>query len=98
MMKVELAYDAKAELGEGALWDAAAARLLFVDIMRGRVHEFDPASGSDRIFEVGEPVGALTPSNRGDLVLATKSGFRRLDRATGSLSRLALLEADIPDN
>jgi sugar lactone lactonase YvrE len=97
-MNVELAYDAKAELGEGALWDAAAGRLLFVDIMRGRVHEFDPATGADRVFEVGEPVGALTPTVRGDLALATKSGFLRLDRHDGALSRIALIEADIPDN
>lgn len=97
-MNIELALDAKAELGEGPIWDAATSRLLFVDIMRGRVHEFDPASGSDRLYEIGEPVGALTPTTRGDCVLATKSGFRRLDRATGTTSPLALVEADIDDN
>ena len=39
---IELALDARAELGEGPIWDADRARLLFVDIMRGHVHEFDP--------------------------------------------------------
>jgi sugar lactone lactonase YvrE len=35
---VDLAFDAKAELGEGPVWDPVAACLYFVDIERGRVH------------------------------------------------------------
>jgi sugar lactone lactonase YvrE len=98
LMNIDLVLDVKAELGEGPLWDAASQRLLFVDIMRGHVHEFDPVSGADRVFEVGEPVGALTPTRRGDLVLAAKTGFLRLDRGTSAITRVATVEADIPDN
>ena len=41
-LEIELVLDAKADLGEGPVWDAARARLLFVDITRGLVHAFDP--------------------------------------------------------
>ena len=34
-------------------------RLLWLDIPHGRVHRFDPATGSDDVFGVGKPVGAV---------------------------------------
>ena len=54
-MTIDLVLDAHAELGEGPIWDDERQRLMFVDIMRGVIHEFDPESGSDRTYEVGEP-------------------------------------------
>jgi sugar lactone lactonase YvrE len=98
MEEVELVHDAHAELGEGPVWDAAAARLLWVDILQGRIHRFDPVSKQDEIREVGRPVGAVTPSRDGSLVLATSRGFERLDWETGSLSTFAEVEADMPGN
>lgn len=92
---VELVLDARAELGEGPVWDAARARLLFVDIMRGHVHEFDPVSGHDRIVDVGQPVGAIAPTTRGDWVIAAKTGFFRADPKTGRTTLIAHVEADV---
>ena len=95
---VDLVLDVAAELGEGPIWDAARQRLLFVDIMRGHVHEFDPASGADRIVDAGEPVGAVTPTKAGDWLIATQTGFHRLDPDSGTKTLVALVEADRPDN
>lgn len=97
-MEVELVHDARAELGEGPIWDAASARLLWVDILQGRVHRFDPVSGQDEIRDVGRPVGAVTPARDGSLVLATSRGFERLDWKTGRVSTIAEVEADRPAN
>ena len=47
----ELVLDARAGLGEGPLWDARSGELLWVDIMAGLVHRFNPESGTDRAFE-----------------------------------------------
>lgn len=98
MEDVELVHDARAELGEGPIWDAAAARLLWVDILRGRVHRFDPVSGQDEIRDVGRPVGVVTPARDGSLVIATSRGFERLDWETGRVSTIAEVEADVPGN
>ncbi len=95
-MTPELILDVRAQLGEGPIWDDRRQRLLFVDIMRGHVHEFDPATGEDRTFDVGEPVGAVALTTRGDWVLATKSGFSRLDPENGRVSPIASVEADQP--
>ena len=97
-MQVELILDVKVELGEGPIWDQSRQRLLFVDIMRGDVHEFDPATGADSVFEVGAPVGAVTPTVRGDWLVATRDGFFRLNPATGNTTLAAIVEDDHPDN
>jgi hypothetical protein len=90
----ELVLDARAELGEGPIWDADRARLLFVDIMRGHVHEFDPSTGRDRIVDVGLPVGAVAPTTRGDWVIAARDGFFRVDPGTGATTLIAHIEQD----
>jgi sugar lactone lactonase YvrE len=97
-MQIDLVLDVKAELGEGLVWDHARRRLLFVDVMRGYVHDFDPVTGVDTITDVGEPVGAIAPAVRGDSVIATQSGFHRLDLRTGAKTHIAPVETDKPDN
>lgn len=97
MPEPELVLDVRAELGEGPIWDAARERLLFVDIMRGHVHEFNPSNGKDRIVEVGQPVGAVAPTVRGDWVIAAKDGFHRLDPVSGRTKLIAQVEADRTD-
>ena len=97
-MQIDEVGTIRAELGEGPLWDATRQCLWFVDIMRGHVHRFDPENGSDRIYEIGQPVGAVACSVRGDLVCAVRDGFLRLDVESGTLTPLASVEADNPRN
>jgi sugar lactone lactonase YvrE len=93
----ELVLDYQAELGEGPVWDAGASCLWFVDILRGRIHRFDPATRALETFEVGSMVGAVVPAEGGDLVLAVHDGFARFDLATRRLTMIAEVEADRPD-
>ncbi|HZS91897.1 MAG TPA: SMP-30/gluconolactonase/LRE family protein, partial [Chloroflexota bacterium] len=58
---VELVLDAHAVLGEGPIWLPADNMLAWVDIMGHRVHRFDPLTGRDESFDVGQPVGAVAP-------------------------------------
>ena len=97
-MHIDLALDIRADLGEGPIWDARLRRLLFLDIMRGEIHTFDPATGDHAVFEVGQPVGAITPTTWGDWVAAARDGFYRVDPKTGATMLLAAVEADLPDN
>lgn len=95
--EAELVLDARAELGEGPVWDAVARCLYFVDILRGDVHRFDPAARTVRTHHVDQPVGAVVPAARGGLVLAVRDGFARLDLDTGAVRAIADVEADRPD-
>jgi sugar lactone lactonase YvrE len=92
-LTAELVLDAHAELGEGPLWDARTGELLWVDLLRGIVHRFDPATGRDRPFEAGRPVGAVVPRARGGYVLAVQDGFAFADDE-GREERLVEVEAD----
>ena len=88
-MTPELALDARAQLGEGPIWDDRRRRLVFVDIMRGHVHEFDPATGRDRVIEIGRPVGAIALAESGAWIAAVQGGFWRIDPETGRTEPIA---------
>jgi sugar lactone lactonase YvrE len=96
MSTVELALPARAELGEGACWDVRSQTLHWVDILKGRVHAYAPATGACRTVSVGQPVGAAALREAGGLVLALRDGFATLDPATGALSWIARVEDDRP--
>jgi sugar lactone lactonase YvrE len=93
---VEVAFHAGDELGEGATWDSARERLISVDIMRGRVHLFDPAAGRVKTILVGQPVGAAAPCRDGRIVLAMRDGFAHLDPETERVTFIAHVERDRP--
>jgi len=76
----EVAIDSRATLGEGPVWDEQRQLLLWLDILPGLVHRFDPATGSDDVFRVGKPVGSAGLRRSGGLVLAVEDGFALLDK------------------
>jgi len=78
-LTVEIALDARAELGEGPRWHAGERRLYWVDIARNELHRFDPASGDDEVRRFDQPVGCFAFRERGGLILAMKGGLALLD-------------------
>ncbi|MFF5981444.1 SMP-30/gluconolactonase/LRE family protein [Streptomyces olindensis] len=75
----EVAVRAEAELGEGPTWDAAAGRLLWIDILGSRVHTYDPATGHRTLRRTEQHVGAVKPRAGGGLVLNLRDGVGLLD-------------------
>ena len=80
---VELALDARAELGEGPRWHQAERRLYWVDIARNQLHRFDPATGADEVRTFDDPVGCFAFRAHGGLILAMKDGLVLLDHWEG---------------
>lgn len=98
-MKSELIYQSDVILGEGALWDDEAGRLLWVDIPGGEIHVYDPAAGADRLlFKAGQPIGTVVKREGGGLAVAAKHGFAFANEDTGLLEMICDPEADKPDN
>jgi sugar lactone lactonase YvrE len=97
-MDAELGLDAKATLGEGAIWDARTGCLYWVDVELGRLHVFNPSDGSDGAFELGQTVGTVVPRARGGVMLALRGGFAAFDLETGRLSPWADPEKHLPRN
>jgi sugar lactone lactonase YvrE len=94
---VELVLDAGADLAEGPTWDAAAQRLMFVDITGGAIHRFDPTTSSTTSIDVGQPVGAAVPTTSGQVALAVSDGFAILDPVSEAVTRVADVEAELPE-
>ncbi len=78
-MSYEVAVRAEASLGEGPTWDAAAGRLVWVDILGCRVHTYDPATGRRTVRVTEQHVGAAKPRTGGGLVLNLRDGIGLVD-------------------
>ncbi|MFR0352393.1 SMP-30/gluconolactonase/LRE family protein [Streptomyces sediminimaris] len=77
--RYEVAVRAGAALGEGPTWDAARERLIWVDILGGRVHTYEPGSGRRTVRTTGQHVGAAKPRAGGGLVLNLRDGVGLVD-------------------
>lgn len=75
----EVAVRTEAELGEGPTWDAAAGRLLWIDILGSRLHTYDPATGRRGVRRTEQHIGAVKPRAGGGLVLNLRDGIGLLD-------------------
>lgn len=94
-MTVELVLPVRADIAESPIWDDATGDLLWVDILAGLVHRFDPQSGVDCSVAAGQPVGAVALRDDGDLLLAVRDGFAVLS-AEGVLRHLVEVEVAKP--
>jgi len=92
VITAELLLDARADVGEGAAWDAAGGRLIWVDITGSAVHEVYP-DGRARRWPIPQHVGAAVPRASGGMMLAVRSGFASL-ADDGSVCVVAPVEAD----
>jgi sugar lactone lactonase YvrE len=95
--RVRLVLQARDQLGEGAFWDERAGELLRVDITRGRIHAWNPATHRVATQEVAGEVSAVVPrAQAAGCLLAT--GHRLLLREGDAERTLAVVEQDRPDN
>ena len=82
--------------GEGPIWHGN--HLIYVDIEAHKIVAFEPATGVEKIWPVGQRVGTVVPAARGGLIWAGDHGFYHLDEMTGQSTALADPEADVPHN
>ncbi|MDD2764500.1 MAG: SMP-30/gluconolactonase/LRE family protein [Opitutaceae bacterium] len=85
---LELVLDARALIGEGAIWNTALQRLHWIDIHGQCVFTYDPATGANRAYDVGQMIGTVVPRARGGLMLTLHEGFAGFDPDTGRVTLL----------
>ena len=59
MVDITCVVDARAELGEGTIWDPAAGVLWWIDIWGKLIHRYNPATGADDTWEAPEYLGCI---------------------------------------
>lgn len=95
---LEVVLDARAELGEGPWWDVRTQRLLWIDLYPGMIHSFDPRSGLDIAFSVGQPVGMVAGRMDGGVIAAVRDGLVAADLDTGESELVLRVETDVHEN
>lgn len=96
MADITCVVDARAELGEGTLWDPKAGVLWWIDIWKKLIHRYDPATGEDRTWATPEYLGCLGLRAQGGLVLTMADGFHFFDPDSGVFTPIVDPEADMP--
>ena len=78
--------------GEGPIfWQGS---LLYVDIEGHALIQLNPDTGEERVWEMGERIGTVVPTQSENLICAGDSGIYRFDPKTGQKENLADPEAD----
>lgn len=96
-MEISTVGNYRTTWGEGAIW--WHGRLLYVDIEGHKVIRFDPVTGVEECWDVGQRVGTVVPRVSGGFVIAGDHGFAFLNDATGEVTPISDPEPDKkPDN
>ena len=92
-MKPEMIADYQCDCGEGPLWHPGEKLLYWLDIPRGRIFRYDPATGEHEQYFEGAPMGGISFQADGGLLLFGERGSIRLLR-DGALKTII---EDIPE-
>ncbi|MEM9983703.1 MAG: SMP-30/gluconolactonase/LRE family protein [Bacteroidota bacterium] len=85
-------------LGEGPVWDARRHSLIWVDILRGEIHEYIPAEGKHLRLELGDMIGAFSLLPDGRFLAALQQGLALVSRDGETIEHVANPEAHLPEN
>lgn len=92
---------ARSRLGECPVWDADRQQLFWVDVYNHRVHQFDPITGQDRYFDVGDVVSAIALADQNQfqnqLLMALGNRLAVLHLQTGEVASLYQVEFPRPN-
>lgn len=91
-----LVIDARAQLGEGPVWDAGQEILYWVDIVGKALHSWDGSTARSRRYE--EPVCAVSPEPGGSLLVAFAKRLARVSPCGDSITEVCPVEPDLPGN
>jgi hypothetical protein len=85
-----LVVDARAELGEGPIWDARSGKLLWLDILNSKVMQYSPKTSQNVVHDLSPhapSVSTIVPVSGSDtkVVLGVQSGFALYDLETKTL-------------
>ena len=82
-LPAEIAYPIRAIVGEGSYWDQDNQRLLWVDILDHKIYAFDPETGLNSGFDLGQDIGTVVMTESGLWAYADQNGIGLFNPKTG---------------
>lgn len=95
-MTIEPVGNYCSQWGEGPIWWEGF--LYYVDIEKHKIIRFDPKSGGEITWDVGQRVGTIVPREDGGLVWAGDNGLYFLDEFSGESTPITDPEPDKENN
>lgn len=94
----EVVNNHKCALGEGPVWDHDKNRILWVDILEGKIHHIYPESGLHHAYNTGQKTGAIALRKSGGMIAALENGFYEIDIDNQLQNLIYNPEGHLPDN
>jgi sugar lactone lactonase YvrE len=99
ILKAEPVVAHLCELGEGPLWDEALQSIHWLDIEKGHIHTFNPATGKLETIEVHQRIGCIALFlGKNEFIGGLENGFATIDRNSGSVKLISDPESNLPGN
>ncbi|GAA4437719.1 SMP-30/gluconolactonase/LRE family protein [Ravibacter arvi] len=88
----------KSKLGEGPVWDDRRQRIIWLDILNGKIHTYTPGKDAYSFSETGQLTGAVALTENDTLLAAMENGFFEINEATGTSTAWGDPESHLPGN
>lgn len=79
VLQPKIVLDHICKLGEGPVWDAASNSILWLDILKGEIHQFNTNTKQNSIFTAGEMIGCIAPREQGGFIAGLENGIGFID-------------------
>ena len=79
-MQIETISNQICELGEGPVWDAERNEICWIDILKGKIHQYSFTTYQIKTLPINEMIGCFTLCDYPNLIFASKSGFGFINR------------------
>lgn len=97
-LNIEVVVPHTCLLGEGPVWDVENQRILWIDILRGDIHQFFPETKQFKTFNTGKLIGAIALRSKGSLIAALQNGFALIDMEKEQIEIIKDPEAHLANN
>lgn len=94
---VTLAYEVKALLGEGAIWNYKTDELYWIDIEGKQLHIYHPKTNQNRSFPTASHIGTVVPKNNDEVLIALVDGIHTMNVNSGQTEVFAHMTDLLPN-
>ncbi len=95
---VELEYEIKAKLGEGALWNYKTSELYWIDIEEKKFFVYNPKTKQNTAYSMPSKIGTVVPHTKEEVVVALEDGIYKLNLESKALTLFSNIESQLTEN